>query len=103
MNLAVVHNLIPTVLESDCAVAVYTVNSLTPNVSKSWQVYKNIEDFKRIMPACVVSKVGRICNGAAHNLAQFARNRNSSSIWFAPVPLAVRELCNHNSVNSCEL
>jgi ribonuclease HI len=99
MNLAVAHNLIPTILESDCAVAVSTVNSRTPDVSKSWQVYNNIEVFKRIMPACIVSKVGRKCNGATHNLAQFARNRN----WYAPVPVAVRELCNHDSVNSGEL
>jgi hypothetical protein len=85
MNLAVAHNLIPTILESDCA------------------VYNNIEVFRRLMPSCVVPKAGKKCNGAAYNLAQLARNRNSSSVWYAPVPVAIRDLCNHNSVNSYEL
>jgi ribonuclease HI len=99
LKIAVEYNLTPSSLESDCANAVAAVNNHSAISSVNWHIYKNIKLYTSVLPNCILSKVGRNCNEAAHRLAHLATSSGSSNIWLSPVPEAVRELCNQDSVN----
>jgi hypothetical protein len=73
----------------------------TISASRNWHIYNNISETRSMLPNCIVSKIRRSCNTAAHNLAQLARNSSRSIVWLDPVPEAVKEMCNHDSVYSC--
>jgi hypothetical protein len=45
-------------------------------------------------------KIGRNCNGVAHDLACLARQSGINNVWLKPVPDGIRKLCNHDSVTA---
>jgi ribonuclease HI len=99
LKIAVEYNLTPSSLESDCATTVAAVNNQSSISSVNWHIYNNIKLYTNVLPNCIFSKVGTNCNEAAHRLAHLATSSGSSNIWLSPVPEAVRELCNQDSVN----
>ncbi|KAM0856125.1 hypothetical protein ACQ4PT_049318 [Festuca glaucescens] len=97
LKLAINHNLEPDILESDCAVAIAAVNSNEVNLSANWHIYNNIDLLKRVLSNCIFSKVGRNDNGAAHDLACWAKRTKENNVWCHPVPTFISELCKQDT------
>ena len=52
-------------LESDCAAAVAVVIKRAGSLSRTWTIYRDIEMFRKMLPDCIIRKMGRECNGSA--------------------------------------
>jgi ribonuclease HI len=99
LKFAVHHNLKPSVLESDNAVAVAAINSPLPNNSANWHVYSNIKRLRDVLPGCAIFRIGRKGNGVAHDLARMARRSGVSNAWLNPIPTVISDLCKQDSVS----
>jgi hypothetical protein len=102
LKIAIDNNLNPTILESDCSAAISTANNTSENSSSFWHVYKNISLLRNALPGCIIRKIDIRCNTVAHGLARQAKVHGCRYIWLAPVPEAIRKLCNQDSVNDSE-
>jgi hypothetical protein len=90
LKLAMEHDLEPSVMESDCATTVNTVNSNAECSSRCWTIYRDIEYLSSPFPSRKVLKIGRNSNRlrVAHNLAA----RASRSLWASTIPEEIQEL-----------
>jgi hypothetical protein len=89
----------PGIVESDNAGVVNTLNSKGAPMGPNWHIYRNIDKLRSLLPDCGFSKVARIRNESAHELASFAKRTCSSAVWLPPFPSFVSDVCNHDFVN----
>jgi hypothetical protein len=94
MKLAVQLNLKPAIVESDNDGVVKALNGIAPPVGTNWHVYRNIHQLRREFPECVFSKVNRLGNGVAHELASLAKVSRNSLVWLSPFPDFINFICN---------
>jgi hypothetical protein len=100
MNLAVQLNLKPAIVESDNAGVVKALNGLAPHMGTSWHIYRNILQRRGEFPGCVFSKVNRLGNGVAHELASLAKVSRNSVVWLPPFPDFIKFICNSDYVSN---
>jgi ribonuclease HI len=99
MKLAVQLNLKPAIVESDNAGVVKALNGIAPHLGTNWHVYRNILKLRREFPECVFSKVNRLGNGVAHELASLAKVSRNSVVWLPPFPDFINFICNSDYVS----
>jgi ribonuclease HI len=99
MKLAVQLNLKPAIVESDNAGVVKALNGIAPLLGTNWHIYRNILQLRRGFPGCVFSKVNRLGNGVAHELASVAQVSRNSVLWLPPFPDFIKFICNSDYVS----
>jgi hypothetical protein len=86
------------VLESDCQVVVEAARNKTPNKSRQWSIFNDIEEAKCGIPVCLLSFTKRNLNGLAHGLAHLASRSGIYNQWVGVVPDFIAELAIVNTV-----
>jgi hypothetical protein len=81
LNLAIQCNLMPGIEESENAGIVNNLNRKGAPMGPNWHMYRNIDNLRSLLLDCGFSKVARICNESAHELASLAKRTSSSAVW----------------------